>query len=482
MIRFDRSIAKRILLLDLQHDSIDWILLRSGLRNVMIEKSGRLASQAGFVNGSEMTAALKELRDSLGKDSMECLASIACRGLVVRHLAVPFDDKRKVRQILPLELESTLPMPVEGLSLDFRMTGRSHDKMVVAVAMPEETITTYREILQQAGLDPLLLTVSGVPAATLLAESPQGENISLLIDGDSHHCMLFIIGNHQILFIRNWPPPAGDIVSAEMLKETIDQTIEAAAQVLPVEAKLSSIYLTPRSTRYQALENLSTEECPVAVFDVKAFSPTEVTGARPNDQGQGALALGLYEPLSEKGLNLYRSTFPIKRFLLQHRSHFIRTGILVIVLTALFMMNVYLDITRAEKRAAHLEKESETILKSAFPETRNVVNPLQQMIVNLRQMRTHEFGSMSGLRIAQIDILAAISKALPESIDIHVSQYVSGAQRVQLNGTTDTFEAVNQAKELLEKTDFFDKITIVSANMDPSAGRVRFKLAIDLKR
>jgi Tfp pilus assembly protein PilN len=88
----------------------------------------------------------------------------------------------------------------------------------------------------------------------------------------------------------------------------------------------------------------------------------------------------------------------------------------------------------------------------------------------------------SGLQAAQIDVLDTISKALPSSLDIHISQLVSGAERVQLSGTTDNFEAVNEAKELLEKTTFFDKITIVSASMDQNAGRVRFKLAVDLKQ
>jgi ACT domain-containing protein len=166
----------------------------------------------------------------------------------------------------------------------------------------------------------------------------------------------------------------------------------------------------------------------------------------------------------------------------QHRSHFIRTGLLAALLAALFMVNVFLDISRAEKRAAFLEAKAEAILKNAFPETRNIVNPLQQMIVKVREMRTHEMTGSSGLQAAQIDVLDAISKALPNSLDIHVSQLVSGAERVQLSGTTGNFEAVNEAKELLEKTTFFDKITIVSASMDQNAGRVRFKLAVDLKQ
>jgi hypothetical protein len=148
----------------------------------------------------------------------------------------------------------------------------------------------------------------------------------------------------------------------------------------------------------------------------------------------------------------------------------------------LFMANVYLDIRQAEKRTALLETEAATVLREAFPETRNIVNPLQQMIVNMRDMRAQD-QTLSGSRHAlQINILDTLSKALPQTLDIHVSQLVAGLERVQLSGTTGSFEAINEAKEHLEKTAFFGDITIVSASMDQNAGRVRFKLNIDLMK
>jgi len=473
--------AKRTILLDFQYDGIGWILMRSGFRNVSIEKSGRLTCRPDAANDPNAVTALRGLCDSLDTPGLVCLAALGGHGLLVRHIAVPFHDKRKVRQILPLELEATLPVAADGLALDFQMAGQGDVRTAVTVAMPKMRITKHLQMLREAGLDPALVTFSGLPAAALLAAGPEGEDVSLLIDGDDRHCILFVVGNHQLLFLRSWHPPTTDGDPADMLKTAIDQTVEAAAQVLPEAAQVQNISLTPRSVRHYPLENLSTDAYPVTVFDLRQSIPEAPVGALPDDQGLGALALGLYEPLAEKGLNLYRSTFPLKRFVQQHRHQIYRTGALAAVLTALFMVNVYLGINRAEKRAAFLEAEAEAILKNAFPETRNIVNPLQQMIVNVREMRSHELTASSGLQTAQIDVLNTISKALPNSLDIHVSQLVSGAERVQLSGTTGNFEAVNEAKKLLEKTTFFDKITIISASMDQNAGRVRFKLAVDLK-
>lgn len=474
--------AKRTLYLDFQSDGITWILMRAGFGNATIEKSGRIVCRAEAVNDPAAATALRELRDSLDIPGLACLAAISTRGLLVRHIAVPFGDKRKVRQILPLELEATLPVAADELSLDFQMAGSGDDHAAITVAMPKAQIAAHLKLLREAGLDPLLMTFSGLPAAVLLAASPHGEDVSLLIDGDDRHCLFFIVGRRRIQFIRSWRPPASDPAPNGVLQTAIKQTVEAAAQVLPEAVKVHAIRLTPRCIRFYPLEHLASGECPVSILDLKASMPAALTGALPEDRGQGALALRLYEPLADKGFNLYRSTFPIKRFVLQHRNHLVRIGALAAVLTALFMTNVYLDIRRADKHTAVLEAEAEAILKQAFPETRNIVNPLQQMIVKLRETRSLEPASSSGPQVTQIDVLDTISKALPDSLDIHVTQLVSGAERVQLSGTTGTFEAVNEARELLEKATYFDKITIVSANMDQNAGRVRFKLAVDLIR
>lgn len=473
--------AKRTLALDFQDDGISWVLLRSGIRTVTIEKSGRLACPNDAVNDPDSLAALRALRDSLDTPGLVCIAAIASRGLFARSIAVPFRDKRKVRQILPLELEATLPVAVDKLALDFQMAGIDGSQTALAVAMPKAHIAAHLHLLREAGLDPLLVTFAGMPAAALLAADPQGERVSLLIDGDQRHCTLFLIGYHQILFLRSWSSPATSIEPADKLKYAINQTVEAAAQVMADVTEVHTIYLTPRCARDYVAEQLATVvDCPVEVFDLNQSNTIALAGNLPDDHNQGALALGLYEPLSEKGLSLFRASFPLKRFLQQHRKRFIQTGVLAAILMGLFMVDVYLDIHRMENHANFLKAETETILMHAFPETRHVVNPVQQMIVKLREMQAPGLASSNGPQAAQIDVLHTISKALPPKLDIHIVQLVSGTERVQISGTTGTFEAVNEAHGFLEKTGFFDKITIVAASMDQKAGRVRFKLAADL--
>ena len=474
--------AKHTLALDIKAHGVDWVLLRGGLRKVTIEKSGQLVCRLEDAEQPGAVAALKGLRDTIASPGLTCIAAIESRGLFTRCLNVPFRDRRKVRQILPLELEATLPVTIDALAMDFQMAGNGGAPMVLSTAMAQTQIDFYLRLLHEAGLDPSLLTFSGLPAAMLLAAGPLGEQSALLIDGDSDHSTLFWIDRHRLQFLRSWTPPATGIEPADRLKQAIEQTREALAQIVGDQPAIQNIFLTPRAARHFAPETLAAALArEVAVFDLTQSSPTTLSGELAGGYGQGALALGLYEPMADKGLNFFRPTFPLKRFVQQHRKAFIRSGVLAAVLIILLVTGVLVDIRRNEARAQGLRNAAAAILKETFPETRNIVNPLQQMIVKLREARAEAVTSPRGAQAAKIDILQTISQSLPPQLDIHVAQLVAGTERVQINGTTGTFEAVNEAKEHLDKSGFFDAITIVSANMDQRAGRVRFRLSADLR-
>ncbi len=475
--------AKHTLALDIKSHGIDWVLLRAGLRKVTIENSGHLVCRISDTENTDAAAALGDLRDTVALPGLTCLATIEARGLFARCLSVPFRDRRKLRQILPLELEATLPVAIDALAMDFQMAGNGGAPKVLSTAMSRAQIDFYLQLLREADLDPVLLTFSGLPSAMLLAAGPLGEQTSLLIDGDSHHSTLFWIARHRLQFLRSLSPPATGDNPTTPLQQAIDQTREAIAQVLADEHPVQNIFLTPRAARHFAPDDLGAAlDGEVAVFDVARSSPTTLNGELAGGYGQGALALGLYETMADKGLNLFRTTFPLKRFVQQHRKPFIRTGALAAVLVILLLSGVFVDIRRNETRAQDLQNAAETILKQTFPEIRNTVNPLQQMIVRLREARAHALASPHGAQATKIDILQAISQALPPGLDIHVAQLVAGTERVQINGTTGTFEAVNEAKGYLDQSGFFDTITIVSANMDQRVGRVRFRLSADLRR
>jgi hypothetical protein len=82
--------------------------------------------------------------------------------------------------------------------------------------------------------------------------------------------------------------------------------------------------------------------------------------------------------------------------------------------------------------------------------------------------------------ISTIDILNNISRLIPKNIDVNLTRLVIGVESIVISGNTDTFNAVDNIKNRLEKSDLFKKIIISSANIDKSDNRVRFKLKVNL--
>jgi Tfp pilus assembly protein PilN len=82
--------------------------------------------------------------------------------------------------------------------------------------------------------------------------------------------------------------------------------------------------------------------------------------------------------------------------------------------------------------------------------------------------------------IRTIDILNHISKLIPKETDVKLTRLVIGEESVQISGNTDTFNSVDDIKSRLEQVNFFQKITISSANINKSDKRVQFKLQVHL--
>ena len=82
--------------------------------------------------------------------------------------------------------------------------------------------------------------------------------------------------------------------------------------------------------------------------------------------------------------------------------------------------------------------------------------------------------------ILVIDILNEISKVISRDTDVEFTRLLVGQSDVLISGNTDTFNAVDDMKNLIEEAGLFQKVTISSANINKSGNRVHFKLKVQL--
>ena len=104
--------SRKILGLDIQNDAIAAVLLRTTLKGRNIEAYAYvpLTDQDTLEDGlASVLAILAETADLAGA---ACIAAYPADAVSYRNVRVPFKEPKKIRQILPFELEPELPLPI----------------------------------------------------------------------------------------------------------------------------------------------------------------------------------------------------------------------------------------------------------------------------------------------------------------------------------------------------------------------------------
>ncbi|MFZ2040564.1 MAG: PilN domain-containing protein, partial [Desulfobacterales bacterium] len=128
-----------------------------------------------------------------------------------------------------------------------------------------------------------------------------------------------------------------------------------------------------------------------------------------------------------------------------------------------------------------LDAEIAAVFRATFPEVTRIVDPLQQMRVQLADLKKTLFlPGEGGNALLNIDILQTLSTLIPAETDVELTQLLIGPESVLISGNTDTFNTVDDIKNRLERHPGFKGVTISSATMEKTDSRVRFKLKVQL--
>jgi Tfp pilus assembly protein PilN len=201
---------------------------------------------------------------------------------------------------------------------------------------------------------------------------------------------------------------------------------------------------------------------------------------RPH-QMNNALALALLEVLGIKGLNFRRGPFAIRKRWAEYKQNITVAAILAGVLVLMMLTNVFLDYRARSQRLEMLDRRITEIFQTTFPEVTRVVDPVQQMRVNIPELKgTSPSVSDSGNQLPAVDILNEISRRIPADVDVQFSRLILADDSVVISGDSDTFNSVDTIKGSLESSDIFQEVTIVSTTKEAKDNRIRFRLRIKL--
>jgi type II secretion system protein L len=480
--------SRQILAVDIRGDCIAAVLLNTGLKSSLVQAGLTIPLESGSVDSEQLVAALKELVQQMQASNANVVVSIPVDNVIFRTLNVPFSDEKKIRQILPFELEPVLPQTIENLTIDFLPGQNGTQNDILTVAVDQQVLDAYLSSLEAAQIRPQLVVPGAFPLViSIIAHMPELPKQTVFIDVGKQKSTLFLIESGYTALVRTFPTELGSQSAAETMATKVRQTITSfidtkANDFSPAVVLLSGSGLADSSV-YQRLS--ACLELPTELIDIRSKLPKiEVDGQleqwRPVFM-DNALTLGIIEAEGRSCPNFHRSSSPFRNYWNAYRSYIRGPAVLLSLVLLLWMGGVLVDSHLLNNRIEQIDLQLEELFKTVLPDKRRVGDPLDQIQSEIKNLKNS--GISGGLDINKarsVDILFQVSKSIPKEMEVVFDRVVIGENEVTISAETASFKIVDDIKMRLEQSDMFKQVTIASANMDKSGKKVRFKLTIGL--
>ena len=159
--------SRKILGLDINDHAVSAVIVRGGIKGNRIEDH-RFIPFSAAQNDEPLSLALDTIASEMDLEGATCIASLPASLASYRNMDVPFKERKKLRQILPYELESNLPYPPEEVTIDFKVLegfGGTEQHHVFTAAVQKESVGFYLSQLKAKGIEPQIRYGRNLPQA-----------------------------------------------------------------------------------------------------------------------------------------------------------------------------------------------------------------------------------------------------------------------------------------------------------------------------
>jgi general secretion pathway protein L len=482
--------SRKVLGIDIRNETVTAVLLHSSLREHRVEDFIHLPFFGPDDPERSLSSALQTLVEKMDLSGSDYVVAIPANQFIFRNMQIPFSNAKKIRMVLPFELETTLPYAAEDLVIDFHTLNgvpAGDQTKLIAAAIEKNKLSPYLDALASIQADPEKLTLGGLPTALCLANQADPEEDQLFIEIEDSYGTLFILAGGRLQLIRSFPLPSTGPSKVPHICAQTQQTLAAFLESSelnfePIEVAASGIGLDETNIIPELSRALDIPVKTASIAD-RLNIPMKSNAERPwiPAQMDNALALALMEVEGYEGLNFHKGQFAAQKFLSKHKQPLIKTGILAAAVLVLFFFNLIMEAYTLNKHLHRINSQMTQVFKATFPEVKTIRYPYQEMQAKIRETKkTAAFEDEAGPHIRSIDLLNSISEKIPDNITVNLARLVIQPDNVIISGTTDTYNSVDNIKNRLEQIQYFKKVTISSSNIDRSGNEVRFMLKLEL--
>jgi len=151
---------------------------------------------------------IRELFKTAGIKEQNVAISIGGFSIIVKNITVQTMTEEELQETIQLEAEQYIPFDISDVNLDFQIIGENENNPnqmnVILVAAKKEMVEDYLNVVQLAGLNPLILDVDAFALQNIFEMNYEGAEESIaLIDIGASKTSLNILKGYSSVFMRD---------------------------------------------------------------------------------------------------------------------------------------------------------------------------------------------------------------------------------------------------------------------------------------
>jgi len=433
---------------------------------------------------------------------------LPANAVIFKELTLPFTNLKKIKLVLPFEIEPLLPFSLADATIDAIVTQQTPTESTVYVAaLKNELFAAHLELLARANIDPAKVTVDLFELYALYRamNAVPSESTDIIMYVGYNALRIAIVTGGKLVATRYIPE--GLYTLATALDTNIEHLerfgIAESVTVAAMSALQSDVQLTLDAFR-ERYPNISFNRVLLAGpgVDIKGLDTvlTKITGAEcgtmtpQSVQHAGlfktsapsipnsaliTLAAALSLPLTAE-FNLDVSQVHEEEYT-QTRNQLITLLVLVAASVGLLVVRGFITSRRFNNEIRESEKEAVNRLKKEFPSLSKLVTSSSlealKKRANLELVREKNiwFALSPQNRASYLTYLKALSEKLdPVGLGLVINKMVLDDTSLTIEGRVRDFEALARFEEDLRRLDLFTTV--------PQFETIKFVKKLPLKR
>ncbi len=193
-----------------------------------------------------------------------------------------------------------------------------------------------------------------------------------------------------------------------------------------------------------------------------------------------AMGLVLKELLASEGswINFRRGEFVYGKETRAFRQRLVVLGGLAGIILIVGILDLYLHFHMKDAHYQSLKSDLRHAYVSMFPESKTIVDEVQQTRTALKEMRK-KIDKIGTGEITPLKIMAELTSRIPEEAEIEVYDLTIDHSKVRMEAEAATFDSIDGIKKSFLELKEVKSVVVSDARVSAKEDRVKFRVTLD---